>query len=199
MLTTDELRALIGDRESDRVERTVSKSKTDKFGEAICAFANDFPNHGRPGYLIIGVDDDGRVSDISVTDRMLRNLSALASNVNLEPLPVITVQPHTLPEGEVVVVEVAPSDLPPVRYKGRVWIRIGPLRRRASRQEERILVGKRTAAQQTFDARPCLGCKIDDLAMDLFRSTYLPMAVDPAGRSGKRPCGRRADGLAAPV
>lgn len=39
---------------------------------------------------------------------------------------------------------------------------------------------KRTAAQRTFDARPCLGCKIDDLAMDLFRSTYLPMAVDPA-------------------
>lgn len=118
MLTTGELRALIGDRESDRVERMVSKSKTDKFGEAICAFANDFPNYGRPGYLIIGVDDD-RVSGIAVTEEMLRNLSALASNVNLEPLPAITVQPYTLPEGEVVVVEVTPSDLPPVHYKGQ--------------------------------------------------------------------------------
>lgn len=180
MLTTDKLRALIRDRESDRVERTVSKSKTDKFGEAICAFANDFPNHGLPGYLLIGVDDHGRVSGIAVTDQMLRNLSALASNVNLEPLPAIRVQPYTLPEGEVVVIEVRPSDLPPVRFKGRVWIRIGPSRRRASQQEERILVEKRTAAQRTFDARPCLGCKVDDLAMDLFRSTYLPMAVDPA-------------------
>ena len=180
MLTTDELLALIRDRGSDRVERTVSKSKTDKFGQAICAFANDFPDHGRPGYLIIGVSDDGRLSGLRVTDKLLRDLGALASNVNLEPLPAITVQPCTLPEGKVVVIEVTPSDLPPVRYKGRVWIRIGPLRRGASQQEERMLVEKRTASQRTFDARPCVGCKIDDLAMDLFRSTYLPMAVDPA-------------------
>ena len=180
MLPTDKLRALIRDQESDRVERTVSKSKTDKFGEAICAFANDFRNHGLPGYLLIGVDDDGRVSGIAVTDQMLRNLSALASNVNLEPLPAIAVQRYTLPEGEVVIIEVTPSDLPPVRYKGRVWIRIGPSRRRASQQEERILVEKRTAAQRTFDARPCPGCTVDDLALELFRSTYLPMAVDLA-------------------
>ena len=98
MLPTDKLRALIRDRESDRVERTVSKSKTDKFGEAICAFANDFRNHGLPGYLLIGVDDHGRVSGIAVTDQMLRNLSTLASNVNLVPLPAITVQRYTLPE-----------------------------------------------------------------------------------------------------
>ena len=50
MLTTDELRALIADHESDRVELTVSTTKTDKFGEPICAFANDFPNHRQPGY-----------------------------------------------------------------------------------------------------------------------------------------------------
>ena len=137
MLTTGKLRALIRDRESDPVECTVSKSKTDKFGEAICAFANDFPNHGLPGYLMIGVDDDGRVSGIAVTDQMLRNLSALASNVNIEPLPAITVQPYTLPEGEVVVIEVTPSDLPPVRYKGRVWIRIGPSREPAGGADSR--------------------------------------------------------------
>lgn len=52
MLTADELRTLIGDHESDRVELTTSTTKTDKFGEAICAFANDFPNHRQPGYLI---------------------------------------------------------------------------------------------------------------------------------------------------
>lgn len=164
---------------SDRVERMVSKSKTDKFGEAICAFANDFPNHGQPGYLIVGAHDDGRLGGIAVTDQLLRNLSALASNVNLEPLPATTVQPYTLPEGGVVVVEVMPSDSPPVRYKGRTWIRTGPLCRSASQQEERILMEKRTAGQGTFDARPCLGCTIDDLAMDLLRSTFLPMGVDP--------------------
>ena len=180
VLTTDELRELIRDQESDRVERAVSKSNTDNFGEAICALANDFPDHRRPGYLIIGPHDDGEVSGPPETDRLLGNLSAIASDVNLEPLPAITVQQYTLPEGEVIVVEVMPSDLPPVRYKGRVWIRIGPSRRSANQQAERILTEKRTALQRTFDARPCLGCGVDDLVMDLFRVTYLQAAVDPA-------------------
>ena len=179
MLTTNELRALIRDHESDRVELTVSKSNTDKFGQAICAFANDFAAHGRPGYLIIGVHDDGKASGLAVTDQLQRNLSALASDVNFEPRPAMTIQKFTLPEGEVAVIEVAPSDLPPVRYKGRVWIRIGPSRRGASQQEERILTERRTAHHRTFDAQPCPGCSIDDLAMDLYRIIYLPAAIDP--------------------
>ncbi len=180
MLTTDELRALIRNHESNRVELTASKSNTDKFGQAICAFANDFPSHERPGYLIIGIRDDGRASGLAVTDQLQRSLGALASDVNFEPRPTMTVQKYTLPEGEVAVVEVMPSDLPPVRYKGRVWIRVGPSRRGASQQEERILIEKRTAHHRTFDVRPCPGCSIDDLAMDMYRITYLPAAIDPS-------------------
>ena len=178
MLTADELRTLIGDHESDRVELTTSTTKTDKFGEAICAFANDFPNHRQPGYLIIGVEDNARFSGSIVSDELLKNLSNLRSNVNIEPLPAMTVQKYSLPEGEVAVVEVLPSDLPPVRYKGRVWIRVGPSRRGANQQEERILIEKRTVLQRSFDVRPCRGCTIDDLILDLFLVTYLPAAVD---------------------
>ena len=180
MLTTGELRALIADHESDRVELTVSTTNTDKFGEAICAFANDFPDHEQPGHLIVGVDDQGAVSGLTVTDKLLQNLGSLRSNVNIEPLPVITVQKYTLPDGEVAVVEVMPSDLPPVRYKGRVWIRVGPSRRAANQQEERILIEKRTARQRTFDVRPCNGCTMGDLILDLFLVTYLPAAVEQA-------------------
>ena len=178
MLTTDELRALIADHESDRVELTTSTTKTDKFGEAICAFANDFPNHRQAGYLVVGVENDGTVRGRSVSDALLRNLGALRSNVNLEPLPAMAVQKFVLPGGEVAVVEVLPSDLPPVRYKGRVWIRVGPSRRGANQQEERILIERRTGLQRTFDARPCRGCTLDDLVLDLFLVTYLPAAVD---------------------
>lgn len=59
MLTPSELQAMLADLKSDRVERTVSTSNTDKFAQAVCAFANDLPHHGQPGYLIIGVDDAG--------------------------------------------------------------------------------------------------------------------------------------------
>ncbi len=177
MLTTEQLRALMADTESDRVERTTSTKNTDKFGEAVCAFANDFPKHRQPGYLLVGVDDAGKAVGLTVTDELLRDLANLRSNVNLEPIPALTVQKYTLPEGEIAVVEAIPSDLPPVRYKGRVWIRVGPSRRGANQQEERILIEKRTALQKTFDARPCQGCTLDDLVLDLFLVTYLPAAV----------------------
>ena len=94
MLTAGQLRALIADRESDCVELTISTTNTDKFGEAICAFANDFPNHRQPGRLIVGVDDDGTVSGLTVNDRLLLRLGELRSNVNIEPLPVMTVQKY---------------------------------------------------------------------------------------------------------
>ena len=179
MLITGQLRELMADLESDRVEKTTSTRNTDKFGEAICAFADDFSNRRQPGYLLVGVDDDGKASGMSVTDELLRNLGALRSNVNLEPLPVITVQKYTLDGIDLAVVEVMPSDLPPVRYKGRVWIRVGPSRRGANQQEERILIEKRIARQRTFDARPCQGCMRSDLVLDLFLVSYLPAAVAP--------------------
>ena len=178
MLTDDGLRALMADIESDRSERTTSTNNTDKFGEAICAFANDFPNHRQAGYLLVGVDDAGNPSGLTVTDRLLRDLAALRSNINLEPLPAITVQKHSLPGGDVAVMELLPSDLPPVRYKGRIWIRVGPSRRGANQQEERVLIEKRTVHQKTFDARPCRGCTMDDLVPDLFLVSYLPAAVE---------------------
>ena len=119
---------------------------------------------------------DGPAGWLSPTT-LLRALGDLRSNVNLEPLPVMTVRKYTVNGDDVAVVEVMPSDLPPVRYKGRVWIRVGPSRRGANQQEERILTERRTALQRTFDTRPCHGSTSKDLIPDLFLVTYLPAAV----------------------
>ena len=61
-MTKEEIRALLNDTESDRIERTISTTNTDKFGQAICAFANDLPDYRLPGYLFWGVKDDGEDS-----------------------------------------------------------------------------------------------------------------------------------------
>ncbi len=91
MLTPDELRAMLADLESDRIERTSSTNNTDKFAQAVCAFANDLPHHSLPGYLIIGVDDSGTPTGLQVTDQLLQNLGGLRSDGNIRPLPVIAV------------------------------------------------------------------------------------------------------------
>lgn len=178
MLTREELEGLIADLESDRVERTVSTGDTDKFSQAVCAFANDLPNHRQPGYLLVGVSDHGQVAGIGVSDQLLQSLAALRSNGNILPLPAITVAKLSMPGGDVAVVEVLPSDLPPVRYKGQVWIRVGPRKATASEQDERILSERRTARVLTADATPLQEAKLSDLSLALF-AAYRQTAIAP--------------------
>lgn len=178
-MDSHEVLSLMAETESDRVERTISLSDTDKFSKAVCAFSNDMPHHRRPGYLFVGVRDDGVPSGAAITDQLLQNLAALRSDGNIQPLPAINVQRLTTPRGDVAVVEVLPSDLPPVRYKGQVWIRVGPRRAIASETEERILAERRVAVARTWDARPCWEATLEDLALDLFVVGYRRFAVSP--------------------
>jgi len=177
MLNVEQLKALMADVESDTAERTESTNNTDKFGQAICAFANDLPNHRRPGYLLVGVKDDGALAGIKVTDDLLKNLAGIRSDGNILPQPMMSVTKFSLPGGDVAVVEVHPSDLPPVRYKGRVHIRVGPRKAIANEQEERALSERRVALAKSFDAQPCAESKIDDLALGQF-DAYRREAVD---------------------
>jgi len=174
-----ELRELIVLDESDRLELTESVTDTDKFSEAICAFANDLPDHRKPGFLMIGVRKDGRITGAHVTDQLLQNLGALRDNGNIQPLPTIFVEKVATSDGDVAVVTVQPSMLPPVRYKGVTWIRNGPRRGRATLQDEKLLTEKRVSQARTFDAEPCLGSNIDDLALPLFLNDYRQQAIAP--------------------
>lgn len=79
-----------------------------------------------------------------------------------------------------LVAEVRPSDLPPVRYGGCAFIRIGPRRDIATEAEERILAERRCSFLATFDATPCLNAKLEDLDVDYIKNTYLPKFLDEA-------------------
>ncbi|MEZ4629466.1 MAG: ATP-binding protein [Deinococcales bacterium] len=178
MLSEDEVKNLITDLESSRVERTISTDKTDKFSEAICAFANDYPNHQKPGYLLIGVDDQGKLANMQISDETLRKLADIRHNGQILPQPAMSVERYVLPEGEVAIVEVSPSRQPPVRYKGKVWIRTGPSKAVANETEERRLIEKRSITARTFDAQPCYEASLGDISLELFQLNYLPSAID---------------------
>ena len=124
----DELEALLNDLESDLAERKQSfKGETPKKArQAVCAFANDLPNYNQPGVLFIGAKDDGTPSQEPITDELLRSLADMKTDGNILPLPVISVEKRTLKGSDMAVVTVQPSDMPPVKYEGRIWIRTGP-------------------------------------------------------------------------
>ena len=169
--------ALLSDLESFRVERTESLTKTDKFCEAICAFANDMPGSGLPGYLFVGVDKNGKPTGVQINERLLESLAGLRDNGNILPLPNMHVYKAEHLGVEFAVVEVQPSDMPPVRYQQTVWIRTGPSKDRASTEQERRLEERRVDRARTWDTRACVDASLNDLALDLFKLNYLPRGV----------------------
>ncbi len=172
---------MLVDLESDLVERKESfgGSAPRMVREAVCAFANDLPGHGRAGVVFVGARDDGGPAGLVVDDQLLRNLSDVKTDGNIVPPPSLSVGRRRLRGADMAVLIVEPSDSPPVRYRGRVHIRIGPRRGIASAQDERILNERRRHRDRPFDVQPVSSASLDDLDRRFFEVDYLPAAVAP--------------------
>lgn len=66
--STSELESMMTDVESHLVKRKKSAKDRSAIRRSICAFANDLPNIGRPGVILLGVEDDGRCAGLPITD-----------------------------------------------------------------------------------------------------------------------------------
>ena len=75
---------MLQDVESDLVERKESLRGDAPTGirEAVCAFANDLPDHQRPGVVFVGTDDAGRPIGLPITDALLRQLADIKTDGN---------------------------------------------------------------------------------------------------------------------
>lgn len=73
-------------------------------------------NYQQPGYLILGVVDDGKVKRITVTDDLLKNVAAIRTDGNIQSQPSMTVEKVSLEEGDIVMVKVGLVVFPPVMY-----------------------------------------------------------------------------------
>lgn len=164
----EDLKELIQDGESDRLELKSSLAEMDKVARTVCAFSNDLPGHGEPGVVVVGVENDGSCADFSITDEVLTSLANLRSDGRIVPLPLIAVEKTTLEDCQVATVKVEPSPSPPVRFRGRVYVRVGPSTRRATPDEERRLTEKRRASDLPFDLRPLPSASLADLDFDVF-------------------------------
>ena len=178
-MTDQELETLLKDIESDMVERkeTLGGDARDTIRQAICAFANDLPNHRKRGVVFVGAKDDGSGAGLPITEQLLITLADMKTDGNILPIPSMSVERRKLAGCELAVVIVQPSDAPPVQYKGRIWVRTGPRRAIASAQDESILSEKRRHRDLPFDLHPIQHAKVDDLNRRLFEEDYLPSAV----------------------
>ena len=84
--------------------------------ETAAAFANT-----RGGTLLVGVDDEGHVVGLDLSERILRTFSnRLADSLRIQP----SLETHTIGGEQILVIEVASSRIP-VSYRGRYYKRVG--------------------------------------------------------------------------
>lgn len=176
-LTDAELEALLWQGEADRTERKRNSADMDRIREAVCAFANDLPDNRQPGVVYIGVEDDGTCSNHSINDELLKGLSQIRDDGAITPFPMMEVRRVTLGNCTMAVIIAYPSDNPPVRVRGRVWIRVGPRRAIATPEEERRLIEKRRWGNLPFDAQPVIGATLSDLDINRFSLEYIPSLI----------------------
>ena len=89
---------MLADVESDLVERkeTFEGEAPNTVRQAICAFANDLPNHRRAGVIFVGARDDGTPTGLEVNDALLLKL-AHCKRPNAGALRLrLLAQPHLL-------------------------------------------------------------------------------------------------------
>lgn len=177
-LTKQELIDLLKKPEDDSIEKCESPKNKNKIAKAICAFSNNLSHQQKPSVIFIGITDKGQCSNLSITDEMLRNITSIRGDGNLQPFPIIKVEKQSVEECEIIVVQVQPSKNPPMRYKNCCWVRIGPSVRMASEGEEKILTEKRQAGNLPEDMKGLSDTDIEiDLNVDFFKKQYLPSAV----------------------
>ena len=176
-MTDDEIAALVRSDESDRVER--KEAPSDRVRKAICAFANDLAGHRRPGLVIIGQRDDGTCAQLDIDDQLLTTLAGIRVESAFAPFPSIDVRRLTVDACDLAVIVVHQSASPPVRYDGRIWVRVGPTTRIATPEEEHRLSERRRASNLPFDVQAIAGAQLADLDLERFRQDYLPNAVAP--------------------
>ena len=174
-----ELPALISKGESDNLEfkKDMSGNAKSKIAETICAFANNLPGHGKPGIILIGVEDDGSI--LGVPPDQIEQVQQVAGNMragNIVPPPSLTVTRAQLAGRTIVVIEVQPSRATPVKCAGRIWVRTGTINGTASAEDERILNERRQSYSQGafFDTESITTADITDLNTLQFRQEYLP-------------------------
>ena len=176
-MTDEALEALLRNGESDRIECKRNASDLDRIREVVCAFANDLPGYRQPGVIFIGIEDDGACANLSIDDELLKTLSQIRDDGSLTPFPTMVVRRAVVRKCPVAVIIVEHSENPPVRYRGRAWVRVGPRRAIATPEEERQLTEKRRFGNLPFDAQPVIGCSLADINLNRFKLEYMAALV----------------------
>lgn len=180
-MTEEQLHALWQRGESSTVEfkRSVS-SDIESIRKTVCAFANAIAESETPAVLFVGINDDGSCAQMPIDDETIRRLGEVRSDGSILPTPTMEIGRHKIDDCDLIAIVVYPHSAPPVRFKGRSYVRVGARTEAASLEDERRLIERRRISALPFDHQPVHGATLADLDGERFKNEYLPAAFDKA-------------------
>lgn len=176
-MNSDELLADLLNEEREYVEWKETPAE-DTVGRAVCALTNDLGGRNAPGYLVLGVNDNGIVVGKKFGDIDSQRVANWLTGGKL--LPPIVALPRIIhrEDGDLLVVEVQPTRIPPVRFENRIYVRVGTTTQQANPAQETHLIERRRAFAPEPDLLPFGQASIQDLDVEYFKREYLPAAID---------------------
>lgn len=151
----------------------------EKICRTICAFANDLNGKEEFGVIVLGVNDDGTPSGLTIDDALEQKVLAIRGEGKIIPFPSF-VTARLIHHGQTILcIEVQPSISTPIKFDQRIWVRPGSATHLANAEEERRLNEKRRNKDQPDDAQVLEGFHLRDLNLDYFQSQYLTQAFAP--------------------
>lgn len=175
-----ELLLLLNSSESNWIEKKSSfnSNNKDKVSATVCAFANALADDHKAGFLFIGVADNGEILGLPDTDAVKKGIDEIKSDGRVQPMPSIVTRSLSIGDKHVMAVIVQPSSLPPVRFKGQVYVRMSASTRDGNAEDERVLNEKRRhKVGRSFDSEGIPTASLPDLNLRYFEESYLPTVI----------------------
>lgn len=126
-------------------------------------------NH-QGGLVIIGVTPEGRVTGQQIGNTTIEDLSAELQRIDPPVFPSID-RISVATDREVLLVRVSPGEVPPYRYRGEAYRRVGSTDRRMSRDDEHRMFLERVHTQHRWENQPVTDWSLEDLDATEIRRT----------------------------
>jgi ATP-dependent DNA helicase RecG len=180
MISTDEIKKLIEQGETIRVEFKSEREKNIDFAKEITAFAN-----GSGGYLLVGIEDDGTVSGITAPLKFEEKIFNVCSD---STRPVVTPElwKYKINQKDVFCFSISPGFSKPYAVlkgsKERYYTRRGTRTQEASRDE--LLRLFQTSGQIHYEITPLIKGKYADLDFQRIYGFFKHNPINPIDISG---------------
>jgi len=156
-MNLDELRQLVSQGESDRLEFKRSTGDLKGGMETLCGFVN-----GNGGCVLFGVTEKGKINGQDVTDSTLQEIAEQIKR--LDPPVHPSLDRIGLESGKTVLaVEIGAGPLAPYVYQGRPYRRITSTTTSMPQADYERRLLERGHARQRWENQPAVGFRQDDL------------------------------------